>query len=383
MAPAPFDLADPAVPPATASRRLGAGAALFLLALAGIGCEQRPGRSDGQRLAERLRKHGGAIASGIDDEAKVIAQLSLRSNADETLLQTEGYAIRCLVARSSDVAPAALARFLAERGQGLVGLDVAASLLPKDFTATFERLPALEWLLLAGDGDLGDLAALRQCARLRALRFGGAPIGVLPLDLTFVDSLPELQELALWGPARAFGSLASCRNLRSLEFGSQDATRETLAVLAGLPELRRLRLSGDSAIAREAFEPLEQTSSLRHLFLSGIPLGDEVLPTLARCRGLEELWLDGTGISALRPLGSLPQLRILGVRGTAIDVDDVRDLAGLATLEHLIADRPILDALGDPAALFPAWRGSELLFDDVIQLDAVWREVVRLRNVGR
>lgn len=331
----------------------------------------------GPRLAERLRREGGSIVCGIDDDARTIDQLTLRKNADEALrMLTAQYTIRCLNVRGSDVTASALAEFLATQAAGVVGLSSTVSLLPVDRAATFSALSTLEWLSLWGDIGLGNLDSLRACSRLRALYFQQESRDP-PLGLSFLRELPDLQTLWVGPAADATEAIASCPNLRVLQLNAAGANHDVMETIAALPELRRLVLTGEAPITADTLAPLAHAPHLTDLTLSGLPIGDDALPVLARCRGLEELWLDNTRISSVRPLRDLPRLRRLFVHHTSVDQEDVRDLAGSETITCLIGDF----MLEDPKQIFPAWTGRELV-GDVEPLDSIWRDVLRLRKAA-
>src|SRR5262249_38861499 len=74
----------------------------------------------------------------------------------------------------------------------------------------------------------------------------------------------------------------------------------------------------------------DQVVSLK---LSGLPVGDSVLPLIARCHALVRLWLDHTRVRSVGALSALTQLRYLNLTSTA--VSDVTALAGLPKLREL------------------------------------------------
>jgi Leucine-rich repeat (LRR) protein len=139
--------------------------------------------------------------------------------------------------------------------------------------------------------------------------------------------------------------------LKKLSHVQLELVTDLSAVLAGLPPISRLWLSG----AIEAIEGLvEHSASLKDLTLwSGASIGD--LTQLTRLRNLEHLAIGHSGrLNNLDHLEGLSALKELWL----VDCDDIRDFTPLTELPHL-----------------------ELLRFDRFVPDSAWAVIPRLRSL--
>jgi hypothetical protein len=168
----------------------------------------------------------------------------------------------------------------------------------------------------------------------------------------------ESFEVMLYGPAVDDNRLAGLVD----RYGDQISglvLDDTLVSNRGLECLRRLtslrqlvlsaarrgRLGGrnrsapESTITDAGLVHL-QIPTLTSLSLSGLPVTDDGLVTLAGVPSLEELYLSGTKVkgAGLRSLKSLPNLRFLALDNIALTGDGWSELASLARLESLSLD---------------------------------------------
>ncbi len=200
-----------------------------------------------------------------------------------------------------------------------------------------------------------------------ALAAPGEPADATPDTLT-TDAEPKLEgapglEAALADAMRhAPGPVAAT-------FAAPRRAAEDLSGLSGLPELRRVNLSGNavtgagplalladlerldlSGNAVEDLWPLSGLAELRVLNLSDNRVADvTALAGLPRLRVLE---LSGNAVLDLSPLGALPALEYLGVAGNGVtDVTALSDLYALVRLD--LNGNAVFDAapLGDAGQL--------------------------------
>lgn len=190
---------------------------------------------------------------------------------------------------------------------------------------------------------------------LRRLLLGVAPGGLRELSLSGSFDGAEVIEL-----------LTSCPALRELEtLGLQGVRFDDAALAQLLVPLSRLPLSGLSLGGSGFKEPvadalptlLPRLSSLRHLSLSGAPIGAataRALAQLPQLAALESLnlatcWMDADAAAALLQAPWTGGLRRLNLGGNRLGDAGAQALAAapqLASLHHLALDRCSLGAAG-------------------------------------
>jgi hypothetical protein len=241
----------------------------------------------------------------------------------------------------------------------------------EDFDFLTRHAKTLIYLGLRAKRSMPDPTLLPPLPALRALTLGHPSLGAL----AFLDGLPRLEELWLWGsemitdysPLRRQTEVTTlwldgCAHLTSLPLlpaperlltlGINDsrlddgldrisraAPRLTMlgvnrcAWVADLRPLSVLPLQGLYIADCENvtdFQPLSSVTGLRFLNLSRTRIED--LRPLRGLSELRELWLNGcTHLGDLSPLGSLPNLRRLDLVGAAPGLD----------LEPLAANRKL------------------------------------------
>lgn len=159
-----------------------------------------------------------------------------------------------------------------------------------------------------GHSDRIDVAAAPAAADWHALR-GLAGLRVLVLregiatdaEAEILTTLPDLERLVLReSPLSDDGlrSLGRCRQLRDLNVPHAAGTAAGIESLASLPRLRSLRLGGPTLGGPAAARAVAALPGLRSLHLIDVAIGDEGLAALAELSALENLYLDGAGVSA-------------------------------------------------------------------------------------
>ncbi len=118
--------------------------------------------------------------------------------------------------------------------------------------------------------------------------------------LTMLAELPRLERLVLRGsPVGDDGlrAIAGCPTLRDLNIPQSICSAEGVASLAGLPHLHALRIGSRELEGLACSRALVTFPRLRSLHLIDVAIGDEGLDILAGLQGLENLYLDGAGVS--------------------------------------------------------------------------------------
>lgn len=152
----------------------------------------------------------------------------------------------------------------------------------------------------AVDRILGE-ADWQAIGRLHALRVLVVEQGrAEDHHLTMLAELPGLERLVLRGsPVGDDGlrAIAGCSTLHDLNIPQSICTAEGVASLAGLPHLHALRIGSRELDGLACSRALATFPSLRSIHLIDVAIGDDGLDILAGLEGLENLYLDGAGVS--------------------------------------------------------------------------------------
>jgi Leucine-rich repeat (LRR) protein len=213
-------------------------------------------------------------------------------------------------------------------------------------------LPALEKLHLERLPAAGTLPPLAGAAKLRALTVRECPRMRDPGRLP--ESVRELwlERIAGWD----WKSLLAGSPLRALDLVSCGITQAELPVIASIPTLERLALSGNTLL--RSIHPLGSLTALQTLHLDYC-LGLESLSGLGRLTGLTELSLTlCLRLGTLSPLASLEGLVSLSLAGLPRRAQAPGYLARLTGLRQLSLAG--WDAVADFSFL-EAFRGLEYL----------------------
>lgn len=150
-----------------------------------------------------------------------------------------------------------------------------------------------------------------------------------PAVFGHLANLPQLQELAIYGPYEAplqlegldRGFLANLRHLESLALNQLKINDTCMQQIGERTSLRSLYLDG-SVMTAEGIRHLVGLSQLETLDLSETQTDDEALIAIGQMHGLKDLRLDLTdisdaGIAHLQPLTELEQFSATGDRDWA------------------------------------------------------------------
>jgi hypothetical protein len=199
--------------------------------------------------------------------------------------------------------------------------------------------------------SVADAWAFHRLESLHAFEEGSA-------DLRGVEALPNLSRLAVGHAVADSSPLAEAGSLRSLQIlGEQD----NIAPLAALSALDALSIT---VTPRTKLDPIRRITSLRELTITGAdphelakvlaPLpkltrlfvsGENVIDArpFAQLARLELLDLGRTRVTAIAPLAALPKLKTLKL--FEAPVKDLPSLTAFPALEHVSLPRETPDAL--------------------------------------
>lgn len=318
-----------------------------------------PGASDAPRLAVEGLARDTAMSAELEERLEPIVHDVTRAamHAGGVVLDDDDY--RALV-ESPRAATMAQLHLLSARG----GLPPSLE--------RFEQLRVLTVHHWAPDIGADDAATLAGLQHLEELRLHATSLG--DEDVALLAGLQRLRvlDLSLAGvgddtrfDGTGFTACASHRSLVELRMDHCVLTTAGLRAIAGIPELRKLRMRklhdrqlgaarGQEAQGAHAdLAALQNARHLEHLDLSDSEAGvDAALPALARLPRLRELLLDSTdvssrGIAALAACRTLERLDV----AYATDPDLIPSIAQLRRLRHLrlsfcsAVDDGALDAL--------------------------------------
>jgi serine/threonine protein kinase/Leucine-rich repeat (LRR) protein len=196
----------------------------------------------------------------------------------------------------------------------------------------------------------------------------------------------DLSDLPKLSPAEVARQLAACEEIADLRLRNVVMSDEQLAFLAKLPNLRQLELTNvpidDAGLAglasHEQLESIDlsgtrvtgrclaylaKSTHLKQLLLANARLEPAQLAALAEFKELETLDLSASrevGDANLGFLDMLTQLRVLGLRSTAITNASAERIAGLSRLEQLDLEATAIDD-GGLAQLAPLQKLKRLV----------------------
>ena len=146
--------------------------------------------------------------------------------------------------------------------------------------------------------------------------------------------------------------------------GDGQMTDAMLLDASGVPGVVSLNLSGSRALTDEGLRVLARLPNVRHLDLSGTAITDRGLGVLREMRSLETVSLALTRVTdaGVAHLAHCDELRQVDLSHTFTGDEAIRALAGKPKLAHFRGGNHVTDA-GIPAfhdwPLFKMWRGGE------------------------
>jgi Leucine-rich repeat (LRR) protein len=247
-------------------------------------------------------------------------------------------------------------------------LRIFADSMAADTIPHAKDIPALESLCLSFEGDISEIARLKDARRLTDLdlssqSFTSSEVNALaqlrnlkrlgllgiqcevPFDLGLLAPVEDIEislrdgELIGFQALRAWTSLdrlhvgydvadedmahlGALRQLRELLIESDEITDRGVAHLAGCRSLESLHLIYSPRVTDEALATLAALPNLRFLNLSGVPITDAGIKLLSACPRLESLDLEGTQITDAC-LGTLAKMKVAvtGLEATGVAPD--------------------------------------------------------------
>jgi internalin A len=130
-----------------------------------------------------------------------------------------------------------------------------------------------------------------------------------------------------WPPKQKLSALPAITVPFGLDFHDQKLADDDLKELAGLKNLRYLRLNG-TQVTNAGMKQLAGLSDLQAVDLGGTQVSDAGLKELAGLKKLQLLLLDSTKVTneGLKELTSLKSLRAVNLRKTGVTEEGVRQL---------------------------------------------------------
>jgi hypothetical protein len=174
--------------------------------------------------------------------------------------------------------------------------DAVAEALKKEGLDIRPSFDLTRWLVQIADGDLGDKGDLKP-ERLRGLKTLKKDIELAALRCKFSDA--------------------------------------GFAQLAEVPALKMVVLSGTEGV--KSLEPATKMTALKGLFLEQVPISDDSLAGLSKCKGLQTLTLRSlkVGDTGLANVGRIPDIKELRIWSCDISDAGLDSLKGLTNLESL------------------------------------------------
>ena len=185
--------------------------------------------------------------------------------------------------------------------------------------------------LYAGPSDDGALKYVKDLPSLRRLSIQGG-------DLGFAHDINDSSMASL-------SDLSALKHLTEVIIGGRSITDRGLAHLDGLPYVEKLTL-GDTGSTGNGLRFLPAPERLAELVISGPAINDEGLAVLDRFRCLKslDLTIDDVGISTMRRIGNLKDLRALTIASPGLIDDELGPLTGLSDLRLLeLKQCPVTD----------------------------------------
>lgn len=209
--------------------------------------------------------------------------------------------------------------------------------------AELSQLPKLRQLMLNdfGNAQVREAATLSQ---LEELTIGSRH--TTPTSLAELKKLPNLKKLEIIGcidsEHETCAALVGCRQLEILSLRNIPLKAHDFQQLAKLPKLRQLYFPELPNLNAEAATALRQVSQLRRLNL--FQCTDESLAALAGMPELETLSLHGSDITdaSIPTLQRFPKLRELYISQTKLTAAGVMELAQSSQLEQLSVSTGLL-----------------------------------------
>ncbi|MDG2126515.1 MAG: hypothetical protein P8K08_00830 [Fuerstiella sp.] len=215
----------------------------------------------------------------------------------------------------------------------------------------YSRVTGLCLLMFGVVGCQKDEAVVESKAVMNAdvsRGLDGSPMSIrftdsapTPADMAMIRNMPSLQEIHGEAPGvddEELALLAEMPSLSVLALTGTKSTGQAIEALAGAKALRSLDLSGAVGITDDGLKPLTDHAELRVLKLSRIPLTDAIADVITSLPKLEELSLDGTGITEVtiqRIAKQRPGLKSLSIGSAHITDGVISSIVKFSDLEIL------------------------------------------------
>lgn len=180
-----------------------------------------------------------------------------------------------------------------------------------------------------------DLTSLPRLTKLKFVELQD----VRAKDLTSIVALPKLERLYLSSTALpSLAILAKCPALADLTLNGAIADKSDVQVIAGMKQLKALRIYRRQPHARDLIAAIGTLPKLETLWFSQVEvLTGDALRIIAKSPNLKNLFLNVKGVPTkeLAALGSLSKLETLRLNGASFDEAAIERLASLKSLSYL------------------------------------------------
>jgi internalin A len=196
------------------------------------------------------------------------------------------------------------------------------------------------------------MARVAQLDGLKSLYFN-LNVPITDAGFKYVRGMTELKHVAM--PIRgskltaaSLESLKGLTGLRGIYFtNNPPLTDSDLVHLKGLTGLQTLQIptSPRSAITDAGLANLRNMVDMRELIMNGVKLTSDGLTSLRGMTRLTDLWIAGSRVEDLAPIGNLTGMHVLLISNSPITDAGLAPVAGFTALERLaLASTPISDS---------------------------------------
>jgi internalin A len=188
---------------------------------------------------------------------------------------------------------------------------------------------------------LPAMKEIKSFEKLRRLQLMNAQ--VTDKGLAGISGLKLLTVLGAHGnrlTGESLKEVGKMAQLSELDIGSNDLKTEDLRHLAGLKELRRLRLVNLHQVKDEAMKVVAGFGKLEELNLAATGVGDKGLAHLAGLKNLKELNLYALKVTdeGMKAVGQMEKLERLDLADTKVTDAGLLELKGLKHLKRIRID---------------------------------------------
>jgi internalin A len=228
---------------------------------------------------------------------------------------------------------------MADEGEAVKRLARLGGKATRD--AKLPGMPVVEVYAANLKKPLPAMKEIKSFGKLRRLQLMNAQ--VTDQGLAGISGLKLLTVLGAHGnrlTGESLKEVGKMAQLEELDIGSNDLRTEDLQYLAGLKELRRLRLVNLHQVKDEAMKVVAGFGKLEELNLAATGVGDKGLAHLAGLKNLKELNLYALKVTdeGMKAVGQMEKLERLDLADTKVTDAGLLELKGLKHLKRIRID---------------------------------------------